>query len=227
MLRAAASTSNPDLLSSGRHAQGKIVLQAVPLVSQQNYTACGEAAFAMAWNYAHPAWSVDLDTLERTGMELGAYFPSARPGPGGYVGTSPAGMEALGAFFAARYEAPPPATGNIDLDNGDAYAQQQARGLLYSQLASGYPLIVEVTDIVGAPSRAYNDSHYVVITGMDFSAGRVIYNDPYMFISMGGKYSGLGRVAEWSAIWTSWSGNRDVNPGRGGHPGRGWYMVVH
>jgi hypothetical protein len=196
------------------------------MVDQQNYTSCGEAAFAMAWNYLHPAWSLDMDTLERTGLSLGAYFPSSHPGPGGYLGTSPAGMKAIGDFFTARYKVPPPTVGNINLDNGDAYAQLEARGLLYSRLSAGYPLIVEVTDIVGEPSRTYNDSHYVIITGMDFDTGRVIFNDPYISISMSGKYSGFGRLTEWGALWASWSGNRDVNPGKGGHPGRGWYMVV-
>jgi len=196
------------------------------MVDQQNYTSCGEAAFAVAWNYRHPDQALEIGAVESAGLKLGVYFPSNLPGPHGYLGTSPAGMEAIGDYFAAKYKMPPPTAGNIHLDNGDAYTQQEARGLLYSQLSSGYPLIVEVTDIVGEPSRTYNDSHYVAITGMDFDTGRVIFNDPYISISMSGKYSGFGRVTDWGALWVSWSGNRDVNPGKGGHPGRGWYMVV-
>jgi len=46
-------------------------------------------------------------------------------------------------------------------------------------------------------------------------------------LSMSGKYSGYGRSAEWSQVWNSWFNNKDINPGQSGHPGRGWYMIVH
>ena len=223
----AAFGSGPDLISIGRRARGQIELPAVPMVDQENDTACGEAAFAMGWNDQHPGWSLEVETIEKTGLNLGVYFPSPHPGPGGYLGTSPAGMAAIGDFFADKYKTSPPTVGNLNLDNGDAYAQLEAIGLLDGQLSNGYPVIVEVTDVIGEPSRTYNDSHYVLLTGMDFDMGRVTYNDPYIHVSMSGKYSGFGRVAEWSAIWASWSGNRDVNPGKSGHPGRGWFMIVH
>lgn len=214
-------------VSMGQQAKGLITLTKVPLVNQQNYTSCGEAAFAMSWNYRHPDRLLDIGSVETTGLEIGVYFPAHHPGPHGYLGTSPSGMEAIGDYEADQYGQLPPTVRNIDLDRGDMYAQWEARGLLYSQLSAGNPVIIEVTDIIGSPSKTYNDSHYVIVTGMNFDTGRVTYNDPYINFSMGGRYSGYSRSAEWGDIWTSWSTNKDINPGEDGHPGRGWYMVVH
>jgi hypothetical protein len=219
--------SEAGYVSLGRQAKGQIILRGVPLVSQPNYTSCGEAAFAIAWNYRHPDWALEIGTLETAGLKIGVYFPASLPGLHGYLGTSPAGMEAIGKYFADRHQVLPPTVGNINLDNGGAYARQEARGLLYSQLSAGNPVIIEVTDILGAPSKTYNDSHYVVITGMDFDAGRVTYNDPYLSLSTSGEYAGLERYAEWDAVWISWFTNRDINPGTNVPAGRGWYLVVH
>ncbi|MGD0613514.1 MAG: C39 family peptidase [Anaerolineales bacterium] len=216
-----------DYESMGRKAKGQIILNKVPLVNQQNYTSCGEAVFAMGWNYRHPDQVLDGGGVETTGLEIGVYFPARLPGPGGYLGTSPTGMEAIADFYADQYGQLPPTAGNINLDNGEAYAELEARGLLYHFLSAGNPVIIEVTDNIGSPIKTYNDSHYVIVTGMNFDNGRVTYNDPYLNLSMDGKYSGYSRSAEWSDIWTSWSNNKDINPGEVGHPGRGWYMVVH
>jgi hypothetical protein len=155
------------------------------------------------------------------------YFPALSINPQGYLGTSPAGMEAIGNYYVARYGVHAPTAGNINLDNGGAYARLEAEGLLFRQLSVGNPIIIEVTDNIGNPSRSRNDSHYVIVTGMDFDAGVVTYNDPLVNISMSGKYSGFGRKADWSQVWNSWVNNRDTNPNLGGHPGRGWYMIVH
>jgi hypothetical protein len=219
--------SEADYVALGRQATGQVILQKVPLVNQLDYTSCGEAAFAMGWNYRHPNWVLDIGTLELTGLKIGVYFPALGPKPQGYLGTSPAGMEAIGNYYAEKYELIPPTVGNINLDGGGGYAQLEARGLLYSQLSANNPVIIEVTDAIGSPSKTYNDSHYVTVTGMNFDTGMVTYNDPLVNISMSGKYSGYNRLAEWSAIWASWANNKDINPGLGGHPGRGWYMIVH
>jgi len=219
--------SEADYVALGQHAEGRIVLQSVPLVSQPDYTACGEAAFAMGWNDRHPELVLDVSTLEAMGMKMGVYFPAHGAKPKGYLGTSPAGMQAIGDYYAERYGVAPPTVGTVDLANGGAYAQLEAKGLLFRQLEAGTPVIIEVTDNVGHPSKSYNDSHYVIVTGIDFTAGLVIYNDPLTSLSMSGKYTGYARSALWGDVWASWSGNNDIDPGLGGHPGRGWYMVVH
>ena len=211
----------------GQQARGQLILQKVPLVSQQDYTSCGEAAFAMGWNYRHSDLALDIKMVETIGTTLDVYFPALSSKPRGYLGTSPSGMEVIGDYYAAKYNLIPPTTGNIDLDNGGAYARMEAKGLLYSQLSAGNPVIIEVTDAIGNPSKIYNDSHYVAVIGMNFDTDIVKYNDPLVNLSMSGKYSGYGRYAEWSQIWASWFINRDINPGEGGHPGRGWYMIVH
>ena len=221
-----AGGSAADYFSMGRKVKGRLSLSGVPLVDQQNYTSCGEAAFVMDWNFLHPAQPLDVEVVQAAGLELGVYFPSGLPGPHGYLGTSPAGMAAIGTYYADRFHAPPPMAGNLDLDMGDAYARQEALGLLFSQLSAGRAVIIEATDVIGEPSRTVNDSHYVVVTGMDFTAGHVFFNDPYLFLSTSGKYSGAARVAEWTDFWASWSRNRDINPGTGARAGRGWYMLV-
>ena len=211
----------------GQQARGEFILQKVPLVSQQDYTSCGEAAFAMGWNYRHSDWALDIEMVETIGLTLDVYFPARSVKPRGYLGTSPAGMEVIGDYYAAKYNFLPPTTGNINLDNGGSYARLEAKGLLYRQLSAGNPVVIEVTDAIGNPSKIYNDSHYVTVTGMNFDTDIVTYNDPLINLSMSGKYSGYGRSAEWSQIWASWFNNKDINPGEGGHPGRGWYMIVH
>jgi len=211
----------------GQQARGQLILQRVPLINQQNFTSCGEAAFAMGWNYRHPEWELDIGMVETIGQTLDVYFPARSSKPRGYLGTPPSGMEVIGDYYASMYNLLPPTVGNIDLDNGGAYARLEAKGLLYSQLSAGNPVIIEVTDIIGTPSKIYNDSHYVTVTGMNFDTGIVTYNDPLINLSMHGKYSGYSRSAEWTQLWTSWFNNKDINPGEGGHPGRGWYMIVH
>jgi len=225
------SPSNENLsesayVSLGQQAHGQVILPTVPLVSQQDFTSCGEAAFAMGWNYRHPDRSLEIGMVEKLGMKLGVYYPASSPDPRGYLGTSPSGMVVIGDYYAVEYNQLPATTGNIDLDNGGAFSRLEAKGLLYSQLSAGNPVIIEVTDDIGNPSKIYNDSHYVTITGMNFDAGIVLYNDPLVSLSMSGKYSGYARSAEWSQVWTSWFNNKDINPGQGGHPGRGWYMIV-
>ena len=211
----------------GQRARGTFILQKISLINQPDYTSCGEAAFAMGWNYRHPEWALDIGIVETIGLKLNVYFPALSQTPHGYLGTSPSGMEGIGNYYAIEHNQPAPTVGNIDLDMGGAYARLEAKGLLYSQLSTGNPVIIEVTDIIGNPNNIYNDSHYVIVTGMNFDIDIVIYNDPLVNLSMSGKFSGLGRSAEWSQIWASWSNNKDKNPGISGHPGRGWYMIVH
>jgi len=136
-------------------------------------------------------------------------------------------MVKIGSYYSDQYHLHPPFTGNIDLSQGDAYAEQQAKGLLYSQLGSGHPVIIEATDIIGDPNLKLNDSHFIVITGMDFDTGRVTYNDPYTNLDTSGRQSGQARSAAWQAVWASWSENRDHNPGEVERSGRGWYLVVY
>ncbi len=211
----------------GLQAAGQLAISNVPIVNQQDYTSCGEAAIAMGWNYRHPQWRLTLPRLESTGQNLGDYFPAGAPGPFGYTGTSPAGMQAIAGFYARKYQVRPPMAGNISFDFGDGFAQLEAKGLLYSQLLAGNPVIVEVTNRIGDPSRTYNDSHYVIVTGMNFDTGWVTYNDPYPYLVTGGSQSGYERSIAWDLFWLSWSRNRDVDPGKGGRPGQGWYMVIN
>lgn len=221
------NVSDADLELLGQQARGQLIIPKVPLISQQDYTSCGEAAFVMGWNHNHPELALDIGMVEAIGLKLNVYFPALSPTPRGYLGTSPSGMEGIGNYYAFEHNLPAPTVGNIDFDMGGAYARLEAKGLLYSQLSTGNPVIIEVTDIVGYPNKVYNDSHYVIVTGMNFDTDIVTYNDPLVNLSMSGKYSGLGRSAEWSQIWASWFNNKDINPGESGHPGRGWYMIVH
>jgi uncharacterized protein YvpB len=222
-----AGNANAAYVLIGQQARGQITLQKVPLVSQKDYTSCGEAAFTMGWNYMHPDRVLDIGEVERIGLALNVYFPARSLHPGGYLGSSPSGMEGIGDYYAVKNDYLPPTAGNIVLDNGAAYARLEAKGLLYSQLSAGNPVIIEVTDSIGNPSKIYNDSHYVIVTGMNFDTDIVMYNDPLVNLSMSGKYSGYGRFAEWSQIWASWFNNKDIDPAKGGHPGRGWYMIIH
>jgi len=222
-----AAASGLELEHLGLRAKGRVALQDVTLIDQPNYTSCGEAAFAMAWNFLHPDRAFEVGAVEAAGLRLGIYFPARLPGPHGYLGTSPAGMEALGSYFAYLYSFSPPAAGNLDLDLGGAFAQLEARGLLYRELSAGRPVIVEATDILGRPSKTVNDSHYVLVTGMDFDTGRVTFHDPNIHLSTSGIYSGGNRTAGWDELWASWSRNRDILPGTNVPAGRGWYMVVY
>lgn len=221
------SVSDTALELLGMQARGHFIVPGVPLISQPDYTSCGEAAFAMGWNYKHPEWAVDTAKVRVIGQSLNAYFPSRSPTPHGYLGTPPSVMEQIGNYYAREFNTPLPTVGNIDVDKGGAYARLEAKGLLFNQLSKGNPVIIEVTDLIGNPNRIYNDSHYVIVTGMNFDTGMLTFNDPLVNLSMSGKYSGLGRLAEWSQIFNSWFTNLDINPGEEGHPGRGWYMIVH
>ena len=225
--RSGGITSEDVLEILGQHVRGNFILQKIDLINQQDYTSCGEAAFAMGWNYRHPELALDIGMVEEIGLKLNVYFTANSETPYGYLGTSPAGMKAIGDYYADKYNLFPPTTGNIDLNKGGAYAGFEAKGLLYSQLSTDNPVIIEVTDSVGNPNKIFNDSHYVIVTGMNFDTDIVTYNDPLVNLSMSEKYSGLGRLAEWSQIWDSWFNNKDINPGEGGHPGRGWFMIVH
>lgn len=135
-------------------------------------------------------------------------------------------MQTLGNYFASLYHAPSPAAGNLSLDEGDAFAQLEAKGLIYRELSAGRPVLVEVTDILGQPSKLVNDSHYILLLGMDFDNGRVTFNDPYLYLSTNGAYAGRNRSTGWDELWASWSRNRDILPSTNVHAGRGWYMLV-
>jgi hypothetical protein len=218
--------SSKNLEKLGLAASGELMLADVPQVNQPNYTSCGEAAFTMAWNYQHPEQEIEVERVEAAGLKIGVYFPTSTSGPHGYMGTSPAGMQAIAGYYADFYHAPQPLFGNLEMDEGDAYAQLEARGLIFQELSAGFPVLIEVTDILGSPSSTINDSHYILVTGLDMHNGTVTFNDPYLFLSTSGEYSGLSRIVDWSELWISWSRNRDILPGTNVHAGRGWYMVV-
>jgi hypothetical protein len=219
--------SENDFFQTGKMVDGKLMIANVPMVDQEDDTSCGEAAFAMGWDFHHPNARLDTALAASVAREIGVYFPAELPGPGGYLGTSPGGMVTLADFFAETHGYPKASSGTIDLSRGASYAQQEAQGLLYSALLSGNPVIIDATDRLGRPSTAVNDSHYIVITGMDFTHQLVWFNDPLLAFSMSGTVLGYARSASWSDVWASWSKNRDILPGVGGHPGRGWYLVVH
>jgi len=220
------SASPRELERLGLIARGQLTLADVPLMNQPNYTSCGEAAFAMAWDYLHPDRSINVERVEAAGRRIGVYFPASSPGPHGYVGTSPAGMQALSGYFADLYHTAQPVFGNLDLGEGDAYSQLEARGLLYEELSAGFPVVIEVTDILGKPSGSINDSHYILVTGLDLHRGILTFNDPYLFLSSSGAYPGLSRLVDWNELWASWSRNRDILPGTNVYAGRGWYLIV-
>ncbi len=179
-----------------------IQLSGVPLMNQSLDTSCGEAAFAMVYNYAFPETPLSEWAVIQTALSDGWYLEWDPTG----VFTSPAHLTDIGVHYAGTDAT----AGNVSLDN-----QQAAKQSLYDLLKQGTPVIVDVNVIVG---DTYSSTHFVVVTGIDLQKNTVSYNDPYGY-NPDGIRQAARRVVTWASFWSSWSGNSDPN-------GAGWFMTI-
>jgi len=181
-------------------------LEEVPLYSQPTGETCGEAAFVMAWDYAHPTQTLNLNDVIVKAIEQGWYIPGDPAG----VYTSPDHMRDMAAYYAALHGTSSPETGQVN-------NSQHGLLFLFSNIILGRPVIVDVNTIMGDTSST---AHFVVVTGVSLLDGEISYNDPYGYISPYERQAGQRR-AQWDVFWNSWSNNGDDNG-----KGNGWYMVV-
>jgi hypothetical protein len=181
-------------------------LSEVPLYPQPNAETCGEAAFVMAWNYAHSNEALNLDEVIAVAAQMGWYIPSDPAG----VYTSPAHMLDMANYYASQH-------GAQSVETGQMTNSQQALLFLFSQVMLGHPVIVNVTTLIG---DIESPAHFVVVTGVSLIDAEIYYNDPYGYIAPNQHQADQGRV-HWTMFWNSWSNNGDDN-----NKGNGWYMIV-
>jgi len=94
--------------------------------------------------------------------------------------------------------------------NDDEGAQRTLRALL----ASGYPVIVDVTILIEKDND--KSAHYVVVTGID-ADGRVHIHDPYG----PAKRKPISQTIDWDDFYWAWMNNSDEAFG-----GKGWWMIL-
>jgi hypothetical protein len=179
----------------------------VPLYQQPTSETCGEAAFVMAWNYAHPDQMLDLNTVIALAIQNGWYIPGDPVG----VYTSPAHMQEMASHYATQNNALTPGTGQM-------VDEQQALLFLFSQIIMGRPVVVDVNTIIG---DTQSGAHFVVVTGISLIDGEIEYNDPYGYIGPT-EHQADKKRERWTTFWESWRNNGDDN-----NKGNGWYMVVY
>ncbi len=169
----------------------------VPLVRQSLGTSCGEAAIAMAYNYADPETPVSEQQVIHYAVDNGYYTEGLPPF------TSPANMVKITRNYTS------------DLSTGQVISSEEGLSLLIQKLQSGEPVIIDVLSNFRNPKSV---AHFIVVTGVtvDSSRGGVIiieYNDPF---------TGTKETANWAGsegVWNAWQTNGD--PG-----GTGWWMVI-
>lgn len=181
-------------------------LDDVPLYEQPTSATCGPTAFAMAWNYAHADKALNLWSVITLATKQGWYLPGDSAG----VYTSPDHMYDMAVYYANQNGALAPEFGRVS-------SQQQGVVVLFSQIAMGRPVIVDVNTLIGDTT---SPAHFVVVTGISLTQGVVYYNDPFGYIDADEHQAHEGQ-ADWSKFWLSWSSNGDDNG-----KGNGWYMVV-
>lgn len=179
-----------------------IQLYNVPVISQSLGTSCGEAAFAMAYNYAYPDNPISEWDVIQVAVTHGWY----KLNDPARVFTSPVHLQDIGNFFAGI---------NVTAGNVSRFDPVSAEQLLIEQLLQGHPVIVDVNAIMGDTGSS---SHFVVVTGIDLQKELVYYNDPYGYNPSGARQAGR-RISAWNIFWNSWAGNSDPN-------GAGWYMTL-
>ncbi len=169
----------------------------VPLVRQSLGTSCGEAAIAMAYNYADPETPVSEQQVIDYAVANGYYMESLLPF------TSPANMVNIAEHY----------TGN--LSTGQVISPEEGLSLLVQELQSGNPVIIDVLSNFHNPQSV---AHFIVVTGVSVDPSRgdaivVQYHDPL---------TGTQESADWAGseeVWNAWQTNGD--PG-----GSGWWMVI-
>lgn len=186
--------------------QPEQTLEDVPLYEQPTSATCGPTAFAMAWNYAHPDKALNLYSVISLATQQGWYLPYDPA----LVFTSPDHMRDMAVYYATQNAVPAPDTGRVS-------TQQDGVIVLFSQIAMGHSVIVDVNTLIGDTTTP---AHFVVVTGISLTKGLVYYNDPFGYIDADEHQANEGQV-EWAKFWLSWSSNGD-DEGKG----NGWYMVV-
>ncbi len=179
-----------------RDIQTPSVLLDVTPIEQSRATSCGEAAIAMADNYANPADLISEETIVEYAERSGLYTPDTAPF------TSPADMVVIAQHFAGM------------VDVGNVHSQDEGLALLLQELDGGQPVIIDVTTRLDDPTSG---AHFVIVTGFstDPQSGNttITFNNPL---------SGEQHAARWDGaegIWNAWQNNGD--PG-----GAGWWMVI-
>jgi hypothetical protein len=163
-------------------------------------TYCGQAAYTMAYNYAHKSSPATLGAVINDADKQGWHT-------GGYPYTSPDNMKNMAGSYGG-YES------NYVSNNavgGDAMK------LIMGQIQSGNPVIVDYSTNPSNNAASIDpaESHFVVVTGFSIDgsgAVTITYNDPL-----------TGDVANkpWDTFSTTWLNNGDD---RGN--GNGWWLVV-
>jgi hypothetical protein len=170
----------------------------VDIVLQSNYTSCGEAVIAMAYNYAFPETRI----TERDVIEYAAghnYYTEHR-----FPYTSPENMVRIAEHYANTVR-----TGHVDDPN-------VALDFLIATLTGGDPVIIDIRSLLYDPRSG---PHFVVVTGLEYdpdnpNATKIYYNDPLLKKKRSAKWQGR------EGIWNAWQNNSD--PG-----GAGWWMVIY
>ncbi len=170
----------------------------VPIVPQSMGSSCGEAAIAMAYNYAHPSTMISEPQVIDYAISNGYYTPYALPF------TSPANMAKIANYYADN------------ISTGQVLNSEQGLSFLIQELQSGEPVIIDVLSNFRVPSSV---AHFIVVTGISIDPSRadavvIQYNDPL---------TGAQKSADWAGsqgVWNAWQTNGD--PG-----GAGWWMAIH
>jgi len=143
--------------------QAKPVVLSVTMLAQSRATSCGEAAIAMAYNYAYPQTTLNEQTVIEYATSQGYFTEAVSP----Y--TSPVNMVNIAENYAKNIS-----TGMVNTSNGGL-------ALLLKKLQLGEPVIIDVLSNFTNPT---SEAHFIVVTGMsvDPSLGNVLvihYNDPF------------------------------------------------
>jgi len=169
----------------------------VPVVMQSIGTSCGEAAIAMAYNFAYPQTPISEQEAIDYATKQG-YFTEDTP-----PYTSPANMVKIAEHYAES------------ISSGRVHDPGQGLRLLAQHLQVGTPVII---DVLSDLTDLHSEAHFVVVTGMSIDPERengiaIHYNDPL---------TGSLESASWSGaegIWNAWQNNGD--PG-----GPGWWLAI-
>jgi hypothetical protein len=181
---------------TSRLQQGPVSLD-VPVIQQSIGTSCGEAAIAMAYNYAYPQTPISEQQAIDYATAQGYFTPDLPP----Y--TSPANMVKIAEYYAD------------EVSSGTVRDSDQGLRLLAQKLADGTPVIIDVLSNFTDPQ---SEAHFIVVTGISVDPAReneilIHYNDPL---------KGTRELADWSGpegIWNAWQNNGD--PG-----GPGWWLAI-
>ena len=189
------SAQAEDPRSEGPTQPGDLKL-VVPPIQQSRTTSCGEAAIAMAYDYAYPEDAISEEPVIEYAKSEGLYTPQFAPF------TSPVHMVTIAQDFAGQVE-----TGNVK-------SSAEGLTLLTQELQVGQPVIIDITTYLGDLSSG---AHFVLVTGLSIDplngTSTISYDNPL---------TGELESANWAGsegVWNAWESNGD--PG-----GSGWWLVI-